>query len=120
MSRLRACYLITLGVAVVAAAAAAPARGDAPPPQEFLDEAKALLVVGACAEGTVASVKPEVYAAHCKKVRAAQDEYKRSWLADANAFFRENVPATIPRTVVYPFAGGDLATALTVFPEADE
>jgi hypothetical protein len=30
------------------------------------------------------------------------------------------VPAGIPKTVVYPFAGGDLSTALTVFPDADE
>jgi hypothetical protein len=26
----------------------------------------------------------------------------------------------VPKTVVYPFAGGDLATALTVYPDADE
>jgi hypothetical protein len=26
----------------------------------------------------------------------------------------------VPKTVVYPFAGGDLSTALTVFPDADE
>ena len=62
-----------------------PARSrgaEAPPAHEFIDEAKALLVVGACADGTPpAQVKPELVAAHCKKVRAAQDEYKKSWLA---------------------------------------
>jgi hypothetical protein len=30
------------------------------------------------------------------------------------------VPANAPKTVVYPFAGGDLSTALTVYPDADE
>jgi hypothetical protein len=97
------------------------ARADAPAqaPHEFLDDAKALLVVGACADGT-APIKPEVYEAHCKKVRAAQDDYKTKWLAVASEFFRTNVPKNIPKTVVYPFAGGDLATALTVFPDADE
>ena len=89
------------------------------PPHEFLDEAKTLAVVGACAEGT-ASVKEEVYAAHCKTVRKAQDEYKTSWLAPAKEFFATNVPKTIPQKVVYPFAGGDLSTALTVYPDAEE
>src|SRR6266550_854730 len=84
-----------------------------PAPHEFIDDAKALLVVGACGDGT-APVKPEVYQAHCKKVRAAQDTYKTKWLAAADTFFRANVPANVPKTVVYPFAGGDLATALTV------
>ncbi|MCX5746253.1 MAG: hypothetical protein NT062_27565 [Proteobacteria bacterium] len=90
------------------------------PPHEFLDEAKALLVVGACAEGTVASVKDTVYAGHCKTVRAAQAEYTTSWITPARAFFAAHVPATVPKTVVYPFAGGDLSTALTVYPDADE
>jgi hypothetical protein len=30
------------------------------------------------------------------------------------------VPKTLSKTVVYPFAGGDLSTALTVYPDADE
>ena len=92
-----------------------------PAPHEFLDDAKALLVVGACADGTPpASVPPELVAAHCKKVRAAQDDYKAKWLAPAKEFFAAHVPTTIPKVVVYPFAGGDLSTALTVYPDANE
>ena len=90
-------------------------------PHEFIDEARALLVVGACAEGTPpAAVKPAVLEAHCKKVRAAQEDYKKNWLTVASDFFKANVPAGIPKVVVYPFAGGDLSTALTVYPDADE
>ncbi|CAN5710785.1 hypothetical protein BH11MYX3_BH11MYX3_20210 [soil metagenome] len=90
-------------------------------PHEFIEEAKALLVVGACAEGTPpANVKPAALDAHCKKVRAAQEDYKKNWLGIAREFFAKNVPAGIPKTVVYPFAGGDLSTALTVYPDADE
>jgi hypothetical protein len=113
--------LVVLGAAASARAAApaapAPAAGA---PQELLDEARALLVVGACADGTDARIKPEVYAAHCKTVRAAQEDYKKQWLAHASEFFKANVPASAPKTVVYPFAGGDLATALAVYPDADE
>ncbi len=90
-------------------------------PHEFLDDAKALLVVGACADGTPpTAIKATTVAAHCKTVHAAQEDYKKSWLHDASEFFAAHVPATIPKTVVYPFAGGDLSTALTVYPDADE
>ena len=111
-------------IAAIVLGTAASARAQAPAPagapQELLDEAKALLVVGACADGTDARIRPEVYAGHCKTVRAAQDDYKKQWLVHASEFFKANVPAGAPRTVVYPFAGGDLSTALAVFPDADE
>ncbi len=105
---------------VLGAAGGAAAQAPTAAPQELLDEARALLVVGACADGSAAAVKPEVYAAHCKTVRAAQGDYRSKWLAHASEFFKHNVPAGLPRSVVYPFAGGDLATALTVYPDADE
>ncbi len=106
-------------VGLVAFLAAAPASAQTP--HEFIDDARALLVVGACAEGTVPeTIKKATVDPHCKKVRAAQDDYKTSWLAKAKPFFEANVPKVIPKTVVYPFAGGDLATALTVYPDADE
>ncbi|HEU0030713.1 MAG TPA: hypothetical protein VFQ53_08770 [Kofleriaceae bacterium] len=100
-------------------AKAEPPRPE-PVPQEFLAEAQTLLVVGACAEGKQTQVKQELVDAHCKKVRAAQDAYRKSWLAPARTFFQAHVPADAPKTVVYPFAGGDLSTALTVYPDADE
>jgi hypothetical protein len=89
-------------------------------PAELIDEAKELLVVGGCADGTPAKVKPEVVTAHCKEVRKIQDDYKKSWIAKANPFFVEKLPKSAPKTVVYPFAGGDLSSALSVFPDADE
>src|SRR5262249_11903264 len=54
------------------------------------------------------------------QIRAIQDAYKTRWLAKAQAFFVQHVPATAPKKVVYPFAGGDLSTALTVYSDADE
>ena len=90
-------------------------------PHEFIDDAKALLVVGACADGAPpAKVKAEIVAAHCKAVKKSQDEYKTNWLAEAAPFFAAHVPKDLPKTVVYPFAGGDLSTALTVYPDAEE
>jgi hypothetical protein len=107
--RLAACAII-----VLAGTSHADPRGH-----EFIAEARELLVVGACAEGTPPpTVKPALLEAHCKVVHAAQHDYQERWLAVAEPFFATAVPRDIPTTVVYPFAGGDLSTALTVFPDA--
>ena len=110
---MRLLHLVGLAVSLVASRANAE-------PEDRIAEAKELLVVGACADGTSATVDPEVVAAHCKRVKATQDDYKNNWLGAADEFFKAHVPAGLPKTVVYPFAGGDLSTALTVFPDADE
>ncbi len=91
-----------------------------PAPHDFLDDGKTLMVVGACAEGPEYTAAKDIVAAHCKTLRAAQDDYKRDWIAPATQFFAARLPASAPKVVVYPFAGGDLSTALTVFPDADE
>ncbi len=105
-------------------AATAPARADrvsvADRPAQLLDEAKELMVVGVCADGTPTTVKPATIAAHCRAMHKMQAAYKASWQAHATAFFHDHVPNTVPKTVVYPFAGGDLGSALAVFPDADE
>src|SRR5664279_2813894 len=100
-------------------ATASTANADAP--HEFIADAKVLLVVGACADGTPPdTIKPAIVEAHCKILKKSQDEYKAGWMTEADAFFAANVPKTVAKTVVYPFAGGDLSTALTVYPDADE
>jgi hypothetical protein len=111
--------LMQLSCVLVVGVVAADARADSPP-HELVDEAKELLIVGACADGTPTKVKPEAIAAHCKDVRKVQEDYKKTWIAEATPFFAANVPAGIPKTVVYPFAGGDLSSALAVYPDADE
>jgi hypothetical protein len=97
-----------------------PASSTAP--VELIDRAKELMVVGACADGTPPeTVKPDLLKAHCKSVKETQAEYQKRWVSEAKPFFTEHVPTTgIPKAVVYPFGGGDLSTALTVFPDADE
>jgi hypothetical protein len=105
---------------LVTAALLIPATARADEAAELVDEAKELLIVGACADGTPTKVKPDAIAAHCKALKKMQADYKGSWQAHATAFFDKHVPKSIPKTVVYPFAGGDLASALAVFPDADE
>ena len=108
-------------VVVAIALSAGPAFAGESPPRELIDEAKALLVVGACADGAPpASVNAKTLEAHCKKLKQAQDDYRAKWLDVADKWFASNVPKDAPKAVVYPFAGGDLSTALTVYPDAEE
>src|SRR5436190_8167963 len=96
-----------------------PATGDAA--HDFTPTCLALLVVGACGDGPIpAGFAPKPIAAHCKALRATQAEYRKRWVRVARPFFADKVPTDIPKKVVYPFAGGDLSTALTVYPDADE
>jgi hypothetical protein len=117
--QIAAMRLMQFMVVVAVAAVASPVHADSP--RELIGEAKALLVVGACAEGAPPeSISTKTVEAHCKAVRKAQDSYKKGWVAGAAEFFATKVPGNVPKVVVYPFAGGDLSTALTVYPDADE
>jgi hypothetical protein len=114
------------GSAVAAAPTPPPAPPAPPPPpatggHDFTSEAKSLLAVGACGEGTIPDgITQEQLGAHCDEVKKAQADYIDNWVKPASEFFAAHVPKDIPKKVVYPFAGGDLSTALTVFPDADE
>ena len=101
----------------VAAAGEPPAAGG----HDFTAEAKALLAVGACGDVPAPEgFDPKVLAAHCEIIKKAQADYLSQWVKPARSFFGEHVPGDLPKKVVYPFAGGDLSTALTVYPDADE
>jgi hypothetical protein len=100
---------------------AKPAAPPAPGGHDFTPEVKALLAVGACGDTPPPpDFDPKLLAAHCEVVKKAQADYLDQWVKPAHHFFLEHVPHDIPRKVVYPFAGGDLSTALTVYPNADE
>ena len=99
----------------------------APPPDEpkldgydFTPVAKALLAVAACDGAIPAEFDSPLVEKHCVEIKKTQADYTKSWVDVAKPFFAEKVPKDIPKKVVYPFAGGDLSTALTVFPDADE
>ena len=100
---------------------APPAQEVKSEPHDFTAEAKALLRVGACGEGIVPDGFPQALLdKHCGVITKAQTDYTDGWVKPARAFFEAHVPKDVPKKVVYPFAGGDLSTALTVYPDADE
>ncbi len=142
MRSLLVALVATLGNHVVAAQPAKPAPAPAPAQtaqvtntaadgHDFTPEAKALFAVGACGDiAPPADFPKELLANHCDGVmwkgkhepgiKEVQAAYVDAWVKPARAFFSEHVPKDVPKKVVYPFAGGDLSTALTVFPDADE
>jgi hypothetical protein len=104
-----------------AAKPAPPAQELKSQPHDFTSEAKALLRVGACGEGAAPAGFPQALLdKHCSVITKAQTDYTDGWVKPARAFFEAHVPKDVPKKVVYPFAGGDLSTALTVYPDADE
>src|SRR5260221_8999491 len=88
---------------------------------DFTTEGKALLAVGACGDIEAPAGFPKtLLTEHCEVIKKAQDDYLNNWVKPAREFFASHVPKDVPKKVVYPFAGGDLSTALTVYPDADE
>ncbi len=106
------CWIVGL-----AASAGADTRGT-----DFGPQAKLLYRVGACGnDDPLPEAMPvKVVASHCRKMREMYGSYRRAWADQAGAFISELVPSTAPQTVVYPFGGGDLTSALVVFPDATE
>ncbi len=98
---------------------AAPASAA---PLDFTAEAKLLFRVVAC-EGDAPLPKhidEKVVAEHCKELRRRTDLYRLTWVNVASPFLQKLKTTGLPTTVVYPFGGGDLISALTTWPEAKE
>jgi hypothetical protein len=89
---------------------------------DFTAEAKLLFRIAACGNDDPLpdGYDPRIVAAHCKIIRAAEAAYRTKYVEGGRAFFDEVVPDDVPPTVVYPFGGGDLISALVAFPFATE
>lgn len=104
------------------ASSAAPPPAASPEGADFIVPLRTLFRVAACAEsGEIPGRFDEkTVGGHCARLRVAYQRYRDGYRARAAAFLATIRPANLPRHVVYPFGGGDLVTALTVFPDADE
>jgi len=107
--------LVTSGAG--GSARAEPAGG----PVEFTEALRVLSSVAAC-DGSAPDPRFDAaaVAAHCRDLDRIFDDYERRWASPARPFFAGLVPEDAPRTVVYPFGGADLMTALAVFPDLTE
>jgi hypothetical protein len=55
----------------------------------------------------------------CRTLQKAIDEYRKRYLAPMRRWLEDKRPAGLPSTLLYPFSGGDLLTALTAFPDLE-
>jgi hypothetical protein len=55
---------------------------------------------------------------HCAEMQKRYAYFSEKYLKVAGDFFAKLRPAGLPTTVVYPFGGGDLASALVTYPDA--
>jgi hypothetical protein len=100
-----------------------------PPPEEplagtqYTKQVQAAFRVAACGGDDAwipAQIDKKIVDAHCGMLTAGFAEYKREWLEVAGPFIAKLRPAGLPTTVVYPFGGGDLVSALATYPDATE
>ena len=109
-----------------------PAKVPAKPGADFIDDAKLLYRVAACGDreqplpaelGAGDAKKADkivaIVTSHCKSVLDRIADFRKTYFEKGRAWFDGVVPKDT-KTVVYPFGGGDLLSALVAFPDATE
>ena len=76
----------------------------------------------ACADGDPLpdGIDPAVVKTHCEWMKPKMEAYRKLYVGVAEPYLATLRPEGLPKTVVYPFGGGDLISALTSYPDADE
>jgi hypothetical protein len=105
---------------LISAACAPAAQRDGLQGRDFAPEAKLLYRVVACSGDAPLppQIDPAIVARHCRALKPRIDRYRRVYLGRAKPFLAALRPTGLPDTVVYPFGGGDLLSALTTYPDA--
>ncbi len=90
--------------------------------RDFIAEARVVYRIAACAgsEPVPAGIRASVVNKHCEAFRPRLRAYVDQYVNVMQSFIGMHRPAKLPSTVVYPFGGADLLTALTTYPDASE
>ena len=107
-------------IAICLLALAGTARADTG--TDLGAEVRAMFRVAACGSDDAIPDRfgQKTIDAHCKEMAEVYAAYRKAWADAAKSFIAELRPHDLPATVVYPFGGGDLSSALAVFPDATE
>lgn len=99
-----------------------PGAPQSPTGSDFAAQARLIYRIAACGDDTPVDRRfpRKIVARHCAQVNKNFARYRNRWGKRAGDFFATLRPPELPDRVVYPFGGGDLVTALVVFPEARE
>ncbi|HVK84488.1 MAG TPA: hypothetical protein VM513_10305 [Kofleriaceae bacterium] len=124
---MRILTLAALGAVLISSGTAAADGVD------FIDDARLLYRVAACGNAdqplpeALTKGDPKLAARlgktvdrHCKRITENLAKFRAQYFEKARPWFDAVVPAGAPATVVYPFGGGDLISALVAFPNATE
>jgi hypothetical protein len=100
---------------------------------DFIEDARLLYRIAACGRATEpvpaalgrgdpkdSAKLDRIVDHHCQLILKRIGELRTAYFEKARAWFDGVVPKGVPATVVYPFGGGDLLSALVAFPEATE
>jgi hypothetical protein len=108
-------------VALTVLALCASARADTKSGVDFIDDAKLLYRIAACGGSDAVDDKlTKIVERHCKAITDRLDKFRAEYFGKGREWFSAVVPKDSPKTVVYPFGGGDLISALVAFPDATE
>src|SRR5262245_40006255 len=90
--------------------------------RDFISDAKLFYRVVACGgtEALPANLDAKSIETHCAAMAKSYAYTNEHYVEPARAFFAPLLPANLPTTVIYPFGGGDLLSALVTFPNARE
>jgi hypothetical protein len=104
--------------AVIALSTASSARAD--DPRDFISDAKLFFRIVACggSDALPANVDAALVEKHCAEMQKRYQHFTEKYVTPAQAFFATVRPANVPSTIVYPFGGGDLGSALVTYPDA--
>jgi hypothetical protein len=112
-------HFVAVVLAVTVAGIGAARADDA---RDFIAEAKLFYRVVACGgtDPVPATVDASTVDKHCAEMAKRYTEFSARYAKPAGDFFAGLRPANLPTTIVYPFGGGDLASALVTYPDARE
>lgn len=114
-----AAVLVTAGLARAERTARPAPAGEG---KNFDSELALLYRVVACADNGVAIPEEwsKVVERHCAELEQQKKRFKARYVDKAMPFIAKLRPTGLPDGVVYPFGGGDLASALVTYPDATE
>lgn len=114
---MRLASIASLLVALTSASASAD-EGAA----DFIADAKLYYRVVACkgSDPIPATLDAPTVEKHCAEMAKRYERFTEKYVTPAQAFFAQLRPADVPSTIVYPFGGGDLGSALVTYPDARE
>jgi hypothetical protein len=113
---------VLLGISACASTVVEPAAVTEPAGTDFGAQVRVMFRVAACGgeDAIPERFSARTIATHCKEMAALYASYRRAWADPARGFVAALRPKDLPRAAVYPFGGGDLSSALAVFPDAAE